>query len=127
MKIEIEKYNRLCAEFLGGVYDSDMTKYWFHLPVEWSGVFAPTTSDLKFDSDWNWIHEVLEKISTLTISSHKHPIKYTIQKDFCLIYYKSEFDHTIVVKSVRRGDCNNTKESVVKAIDSFLKWYEQNK
>ena len=107
-----QEFNELCAEFIGGVYDSDNTKYWFYLPVEWNGVFAPTTSDLKFHSDWNWIMEVWEKIKLIPNFDH--------------------FYTTIKLGAMRNMICsrfwgNDSKEAVVQAIWQFLNWYNEQK
>lgn len=95
------EFNKRCAEFLGGVYDSDMTKYWFHLPVKWDGLFPPTTEDLKFHSDWNWIMEVVEAIQMLET-------KYTVSTDELLGL-----------------QLRTSKEAVVQAINQFLIWYNE--
>jgi hypothetical protein len=60
-EFNLEEYNKMCAEFLGGTYDSNLKRYWFRLPI----VLFPTIEELKFDSDWNWIMEVVEKIETI--------------------------------------------------------------
>lgn len=100
---EILDYNARCAEFLGGVYDSDMTKYWFHLPIKWEGTFAPTTEDLKFHSDWNWIMLVVEKVL-----------------DVCLKLDTMEMYYNIT-------DSVPDLKFTANAINEFLIWYNKNK
>lgn len=121
---EIIEYNRLCAKFLGGVYHSDMTRYWFHLPVDWNDDFAPTTEELKFHSDWNWIHEVKEKICQLSIVDEFNTQYDSVGKGFyCSILpaYKNTFDaiYTDMLKT--------EKEAVVQAINQFLICHKNNK
>lgn len=129
-KEEIKNYNRLCAEFLGGVYDSDMTRYWFHLPVKWDGVFAPTTEELKFHSDWSWIMGVVEAIENLgyaTVISHDYCVS-NYGSDLCEIDYKSnalereEYKDEPIVEELTK----TKKEAVVQAINQFLIWYNEN-
>lgn len=98
---EILDYNKRCAAFLGGVYDSDMTRYWFHLPIKWDGLFAPTTEELKFHSDWNWIMEVVEAILEKCSNSDDMEAYYNILDTF------------------------PRKEAVVQAINKFLIWYNE--
>jgi hypothetical protein len=73
---EIQERNKQIALMLGGVYDTDMTKYWFYLPkgIKWSGIFAPTTSDLSFHSDWNWLMEAVEFIENLDLSEFNYHV-----------------------------------------------------
>lgn len=104
---EILQYNKRCAEFLGGVYDSDMTRYWFHLPVKWDGLFAPTTEELKFYSDWNWIMAVVEAIEK----------KAWVNIKGC----------AVDISTIVNLNAPTKKEAVVEAINQFLIWYEQNK
>lgn len=118
---EILEYNKLCAEFLG---------------LELSGPGFPSGyfykqdyyhfEDLKFHSDWNWIHEVLKKITT-------------IQYHWELINFHGTFEEKNCMKceifSLRPYESNNgfsykssdEKEAVIQAINQFLIWYNENK
>ena len=63
-----DEYNRLCAEFLGAI--KYIPKPWYMLPQyseHWyfSNRHKPnrfTDKMLRFDSDWNWIMEVITKM-----------------------------------------------------------------
>lgn len=127
-QIEILDFNRRCALFLRGVYDSDMTKYWFHLPKHLHEnqsylPFAPTTDDLKFHSSWDWIMEIVEAIEkTNRIHDNEYyPYMLTIWKNCCNI---SDGNNGSVIKEVFS---TSKKEATVQTIDKFLIWYEQNK
>ena len=73
-EFNLEEYNRMCAEFLGW----ELKSYPTYMNTPFSGRsiwFSPTSSDGKtrtfacergkefFDSDWNWIMEVYNKIN----------------------------------------------------------------
>jgi len=96
-----EEYNKMCAEFLGGIYDSNLKRYWFRLPI----VLFPTIEELKFDSDWNWIMEVVEKIKTL-------PYEEVESQEY------DDLSHLFITSSKKR---------VVNLIWHFLNWYKENK
>ena len=51
---EILEYNKRCAEFLG---DEGMQEI-----CSDNGHHYPSIDEMKFDSDWNWIMEVVEAI-----------------------------------------------------------------
>jgi hypothetical protein len=109
--LEIQEGNKLIAEFYGDI----------------SGITSYPDEPFEFHSSWDWLMLAVEKISTLTISSHNYPIIVTIKKDFCLISYQdSIYNQTIVVKTVNRNDGKNTKEVVWLAIVDFIKWYNEN-
>jgi histidinol-phosphate/aromatic aminotransferase/cobyric acid decarboxylase-like protein len=83
-----EEYNRMCAEFM-----------------EWDYI------EKKFDTDWNWIMEVVEKIQY-----YKALI---ISINHCEIYFMPNDGIRINVGG------RTTKEAVVQAIWEFLNWYNQ--
>ena len=103
-----QKYNRLCAEFLGwkledGYYNRDMHHDYSFVKED----------ELKFHSDWNWIMEVVEKIhyfKTLIISNNH-----------CEVHFMIEDNMRINVHA------RTTKEAVVEAIWRFLNWYNEQK
>ena len=110
---EILQYNKRCAEFLDIVTEEP---HW----VEFNK-FMPNSiamsygrrhhiEQLQFHSDWNWIMEVILAINM--IPNPKNPSDATLQTK------------RTAVQSILRSA---NKEAVVKAINQFLIWYEQNK
>jgi hypothetical protein len=105
------EYNNLCAEFLGYVNTTPTDKDFNIYENEKSGIIIGNkiytmleTMSMKFDSDWNWIMEVVEKINSLDL--------------------KISIEHEDVVYSL--VTCK--KQVVVERIWNFLNWYnEQNK
>lgn len=128
---EILQYNKRCAKFIGynfKYYTDDKSKKTSDITFVWGSeadIFkrcnnwwrcslTPSDScswyfpkDLKFHSDWNWIHEVIEAVEKL--DSEDNSVEFNRQLDNCL---------SLIIYS--------KKESVVEAINKFLIWYEQN-
>ena len=123
---ETLEYNKRCAEFLGMHISVDPadgydTGTWYK-PSDIEGEVIP--SPVLFHSDWNWIMEVKEKICQLDIIDEFNTLYDSVAKGYhCVLLptYKNTFDgfYTKVI--------NTEKEAVVKAINQFLIWYEQNK
>ena len=105
---EILDYNKRCTEFLGwtNLNDESFPEY-----LDKVGNFYPL-KELKFDSDWNWIMEVVEAIKEKT--------------NFKTIDECSE-DEWYATIGVTRLTITSKKQAVVEAINQFLIWFEQNK
>jgi hypothetical protein len=128
-----EEYNKLCAEFLGW----ELKSYPTYMNTPFSGKsiwFSPTSSDGKtrtfacergnefFDSDWNWIMEVVEQIENLggAVCIGNSSI--------ILIVFCKENGELGEEYSNTTGYPDETKkEAVVRAIWIFLNWYKENK
>lgn len=108
---ETLEYNKRCAEFLG---DEGMQKI-----CSDNGHHYPSIDEMKFDSDWNWIMEVIEAIEKLkyNVTIHFHP-KLRIQS--CSIYNEEG-----KLVSMRESNHISKKEAVVQAINQFLIWYNE--
>lgn len=98
--------NKLIAEFLGYSQphpDYPDTTYWYKKD------FPPLTI-LSFDSDWNWLMQVVEKIESLGVVVE-------IRENVCYIEttpndYYSELETTKI-------------QAVYKACVEFIKWYNE--
>jgi hypothetical protein len=133
---EIQEYNQKCADFLGFKY-KNQSKFWATYPLDNNSYLAKfgymQVETFKFHSDWNWIMEVVEKIESL---------KYLIDITDNEVYVNSNL---IKQKNVTDGGTMNShnekyypviveitderlskKEAVVKAINQFLIWYNEN-
>ena len=127
-KEEIIEGNKLIAEFMGGVYDSDVNEYWFYLnPPNWISKFAPTTYELKYHSSWDWLMPCIDRIILIDMGvphmrriyfntfrcRKNHPTEYTykvrIHNDFKDILIKTE--------------SNSEIEATWLAVTQFIKWY----
>jgi hypothetical protein len=120
---EILEFNEACAEFLGFVpkkySKTDTTIIWCDkkhgLPV----------GELLFHSDWNWIMEVVEAIEKLPnmcvyFSKTKlgeHHVEIIHETPTYYSKGKQELDKTFITWGASK------KETVVKVINEFLIWY----
>lgn len=116
---EILQYNKRCAEFLGFKYHKG-SEYW--TTMLWGGA-GFTLRKMKFDSDWNWIMEVVEAIEKL---------KFNVRITIACITIENAFDNNSYLCPIYKfhsmqGEFESKKEAVVQAINEFLIWYEQNK
>lgn len=85
--------------------------------------------DLKFNSDWNWLMEVIEKIESLeylnknSTSEGFDSFGIEINKNRCDITQYGDFTHHLL-----QGNGKTRIESTYNACLEFIKWYnEQNK
>lgn len=130
---EIQEYNKMCAEFLGGIYSTYAEAWGFGnayiQPNEIKfgdrtfkgAVFAERfEKELKFHSDWNWIMEVAEKIENKLSESFNVDI---CNKNQCeIVKNGEEFICGYGFETVN----HSKKKAVVQAIYQFLKYYNEN-
>ncbi len=98
-----QEFNKLCAEFLGGKIKEDGWNFCLtDFGVKHCGYGFHEGFDLKFHSDWNWIMEVVEKISNIPDG-----VGYVFVRDLDGVMHK--------------------KQVVVESIWQFLNWYNEQK
>ena len=132
--------NKLIAEFMG-VFDKILSTGNIH---SWSDApFYYTTEDTKekviknickyskYDSDWNWLMEVVEKIETLS-EFDKLPeffIMYDNREEFKGWYWSIEVPKKFNKECFKHNNREETKiEAYYNSCLEFIKWYnEQNK
>ena len=151
---EILQYNKRCAEFLGWKYSQNYESY-DELYFEWDEnddgvwykeenfVLNPKSCNiyfvkvngvclkeyeyiLKFDSDWNWIMEVLKQITKYGYNWELIDFNGTITEEK---FMKCSIFNFELSKPYNKftAESSDEKEAVVQAINQFLIWYEQNK
>ncbi len=114
--MDIIAYNKRCAEFLGFKYRNSK-KAWGEYPLDNSSFLASkgwiSMDRLQFHSDWNWIMDVIEAIGKIA--------------DWSLECLNEDNDRTyqvLIYLSNTNITSKDKKETVVKAINQFLIWYE---
>ena len=151
------KYNKKCAAFLGikkigSELESIDTKYsWMCTRANTEYLFQKDDFPyldiwdyLKFDSDWNWIMEIVEKIETLQIKiPEKYKKGFLKNSIFGSIIVNVGYDnreefkgwtsdvsieicHPFIYDSSNKEPSRfeTKKQAVVEAINAFLIWYE---
>lgn len=132
------EYNKMCAEFLGKDKKGDdvtwtfpeylngklwVDEHFFDGTDEYCGRRQTSISELKFDSDWNWIMEVVEKIN-----DRENGISVSIHPNSCLITNygtRGKWNLNTSANLVRVIDAKNRKEAVIQAIWEFLMWFNE--
>ena len=104
-----EEYNKMCGEFLNLKYNEYYTN-----PFDSSNVLP--LEDLEFDSDWNWIMDVVGKI--------ENEVKLRTKTSQGLTWHYMRIQ-TIDNSSKFIGTGSTKKEAVVAAIWEFFNWYEE--
>jgi len=118
-KEEIIEYNKRCATFIKNdkilekwyIYENHFLRLKNSVRLDYIEMTHPQPLE-KFHSDWNWIMEVCRKLDTL---SEDDIVEWT--DDYVVL--SEELDNSVT----RNYDIND----VVKAVNKFLIWYEQNK
>lgn len=106
IKPTITDNNKLIAEFMRAVYMSHINK-WFVMNEEC------IDEELKYNSDWNWLMEVVEKIENLGFDFAIYTgssVSIVNTKDF-------PFEEVISLSG------SSKKEAVYNAVVAFIEWY----
>lgn len=101
----IDQFNKKCAEFLGYAYYPDWNLFRLGHDVNNSPIKQYKPENLKFHSDWNWIHVVVEKINEVILSK-EHDEKETV-----LVYLRH---------NIRDYLGASLKVPLIRAINDFL-------
>jgi len=115
--------NKLIAEFLGfETYEANG-----YINVHYSDNNVRTLQDTHYQTDWNWLMEVVEKIESLKNNYFIFDISTFNVDIFCL-----NTDNTIIRVRGHFSKLNNGKElnkieATYKACILFIKWYNENK
>lgn len=107
-----KEYNKLCAKFVGAFKDANGDYDFEGIDFIFQG--CTSTEPLLFDSDWNWIMEVVERIESLGYS-------FTIGNNHASIWKGGS-----AIVSSNAKIKQSKKEAVVQAIWNFLNWYYEN-
>lgn len=119
--MNIIENNKLLAEFIGYTQphpEYPSTTYWYKKDKQPLAI-------LLFDSDWNWLMQIVEKIQLLDIV-HEYNRSYDnvfkTWECYLIPAYKNSFGY------IRSLSKNSEIEAVYNACVEFVKWYnEQNK
>ena len=126
----IVENNKLIAEFMG-VFDKILSTGNIH---SWSDApFYYTTEDTKekviknickyskYDSDWNWLMEVVEKIESLPDEENNGAFFFEIYQDSVIIFSNGDYINELIEVMGQGSRINNTYQAVIE----FIQWYNQ--
>jgi len=102
--------NKLMAEFLG--YSQPHPEY--PQSTYWYKQGKPPITILRFDTDWNWLMEVVDKINNYNNI-------FSINENKVIITNNEKNEVILIVIS------GSMKEAVYNACIQFIQWYNQNK
>ena len=114
--------NKIIAEFLGATLTKDLQIMY---PV-YEGD-SSYVKDLKYHLDWNWLMEVVEKITSILMLDDNFKYNYLyIGYDF---EDKEHYVNLYVSEDIQlNGSSKNSKiQAVYNACLEFIKWYNENK
>ena len=134
--------NKLIAEFMGGKYqprtdsklESVTVDVWEHHKektideIYKLGNYTYLMENVIFNSSWDWLMPVVEKIEVLEVGNNKDlkDIFVILKKGTCKIYVQtnSTLDKFYYEEYYFKG---SLIENTYKAVVQFIKWYNENK
>lgn len=126
----VTENNKLIAEFMG-VRNIDDTKYIENLKeMRADGLYFEQgymTSELKYDTDWNWLMEVVEKIESLGVNfwTVKNKVKLTLVGDIAKKLNDSLYDTEFEGYDFEYYIEGTKIEATYQAVVEFIKWYNK--
>lgn len=113
--------NKLIAEFMGRCGKEYPNMYWVNI----EGIYWTTIENMKFNTSWDWLMPVVEKIEAVerTVVSITYKQCVIIDENYADLskskeYRKERFEEIWV-------EDNNKLEATYKAVVEFIKWYNK--
>ena len=116
--------NKLIAEFMGFIADKSFevklvdginTSYYYYKD---DVMCLPET--MRYNSSWNWLMEVVEKIESLPTMKDNGNFFFEIHQDSVTVFNSTRMD--IIIEVIGQGSrINNTYQAVIE----FIQWYNQ--
>ena len=121
---EILEYNKRCADFLGWKLENGTTCLYFHdkRPIGQTWDYK----DMRYHSDWNWIMEVLQKITSTGYNWELIDFNGTAEEEEFMRCSIFNLDITKPLYKFK-STSSDAKKAVVETINQFLIWHEENK
>jgi hypothetical protein len=104
------KNNELIAEFMGAIPCVTNTDY---LVVPGKGLWYPP--DLKYDTDWDWLIPVCQKINKSIIRCESNGVK------------DSVMPYINMMHKMKKGAITFDLKMCYEGVVDFIKWYNKNK
>ena len=117
----IQENNKLIAEFLGYSQphpEYQNTTYWYKKGL-------PPLTILSFDTDWNALMEVINKIENTNIQ--KLSFNFNIQKDRVSLYYTHTIEPKKQIEMWFEWGQKTKIKNTYKIVVEFIEWYNKQK
>lgn len=119
-ELTIEEGNKLIAEFMGFDFAKSTKEEDYcadSFTREWRTREVPlTVDDLEYNTSWDWLMSVVEKINTTRIPDNEFPASVIIYRTTCHV----NDDTNIIVETTSKG---SLIECVWQACVQFIQWY----
>ena len=119
-----QENNILIAEFMG-MKPHDKNE----LDGFWTNVIRAhkfdNVANLQFDTDWNWLMQVVEKIENITNKDNFILYDFNIYSDAVIV--SNQNDEDIILINKNDGEFTTKIEAVYIACVMFTQWYNQQK
>lgn len=123
--------NKLISEFMGfKLQNNPNERFYKNYFTQANGVWGNRIEILHFDSDWNWLMQVVEKIESLGVNIWvvKNKVKITIIGELAQKLNNSLYDTEFEGYDFEYYTKKTKIEAVYNACVTFIEWYnEQNK
>ena len=116
----MEQNNKLIAEFMGLTNHHNDNSMMVRKKPEGNVVLY--VYDLDYDSSWDWLMPVVEKIEYIESITHGNQFQVIIREEEVGIYDKHTQTHIVYISSDGESKLTNTYKAVVE----FIKEYNQN-
>ena len=120
----METDNRLIAEFMGFELQNNPNERWFNQWFTKETLNKPYNSRIEilhFDTDWNWLMEVVEKIENIEDENRCSKYNFEMVQTFVEIIDNNNSDTIVEI------DKNTKIQATYKAVVEFIKWYNEQK
>jgi hypothetical protein len=115
--------NELLAEFMGLVESTIPNRYWTEKSLEGFGMGK--LKELNYDTDWNRLMLVVDKIESVKIDKLYFNIQ--INKDKVSLFYTHISDPTKQIEMFFEWGQENKIANTYKIVVEFVKWYNEQK
>jgi hypothetical protein len=116
--------NTLIAEFMGGIVVNESEIY-FDVALFRYTLYTKNIpfDELLYDTDWNWLMEVVEKIENISFNKSDIFFNVTIGSGLYCTIQDSNFDGLLEINTSEETRI----KTVYKAVVEFIKWHNENK
>lgn len=118
----VEEGNRLIALFMGAVPFEDGYKASREKCSIAHMIDNALREEVKFDTSWDWLMPVVEKIENLKDEHGSYLFSFDIGRDWCMIIHNDFTQRPIAVTSLDGDKIGSVFETTVK----FINWYNAN-